>query len=904
MAGETNSSSVSRPLRVLFVDDCEEDVQLSIRVLRKAGYEVQEHVVERQKEFEEALSTGDYDLVLCDYRLPGWSGADVLAAVRDSGRELPVVLVTGTLGEETAVEMIKLGAADFVLKQRLFRLPLAIERALREKQIREERNRAEEAREALVQDVRERVKEANCLYSISDALRTCDEEEMFREVVARVPAGWRFPEITRVRVRFENKEYASQDFRETAWSHSADILVEDRCRGAIEVFYTEPRPESDYGPFLRQECDVLHVIARTLGRAVAHHLAVKALRRSERDYRQLFESANDAILIMDAETAEVLEANPKAQQTYGLSREQLIGRRLQSLVADVPRCEKRLQLLNREGGCLNFETVHLSADERAIHFLCSATLIDYQGRRAMLGIHHDITERKRVEERLHLFGRILESSTDAVAILTPEGRFSEQNAAHHALTEYSTEELRGHTPALLVGEADFQERWQAVLARGPIEQELRIRTKSGREKTVEASVFSTSGDAGQPLFYVAILRDVSERRRLQLQLQQAVKMEAVGRLAGGVAHDFNNLLNVIIGYSELMLERRNSAEFLERGAREIRKAADRAASLTRQLLAFSRQQVLEPRILDLNDVVAEMKDLLLRMLGEDVELLVTPAEGLDRVRADPGQIGQVIMNLAANSRDAMPQGGQFMVETANVMVSENFSVQHANMPPGSYVVLSVTDTGSGMAPEVRDHIFEPFFTTKETGKGTGLGLATVYGIVKQSGGYIWVYSEPGQGTTFKVYLPRVDALPEPVAPAVAPVANCRGSETLLVVEDEEGVRVLVRDYLQMSGYTVLEAGRGEEALRIACEHAGEISLMITDVIMPGMNGRELAERMAVLRPDMKVLYMSGYAETAVYRKGILEAGAPFLQKPFGPPDLGRKVRDVLGEEPELEAQRA
>jgi two-component system, cell cycle sensor histidine kinase and response regulator CckA len=369
--------------------------------------------------------------------------------------------------------------------------------------------------------------------------------------------------------------------------------------------------------------------------------------------------------------------------------------------------------------------------------------------------------------------------------------------------------------------------------------------------------------------------------------------------SGRRGNDFNNLLNVIIGYSELMLERRNSAEFLERGAREIRKAADRAAGLTRQLLAFSRQQILEPKVLELNDIIAEMKDLLVRMLGEDVELVVMPAEGLGRVRADPGQIGQVIMNLAANSRDAMPQGGRFLVETSNVMVDAAFAAEHANMPPGPYVLMSVSDTGSGMTPEIRSHIFEPFFTTKEKGKGTGLGLATVYGIVKQSGGFIWVYSEPEQGATFKVYLPRVDALPERLQPAAAPAAHCRGSETLLVVEDEEGVRILVRDYLRMNGYTVLEAGHGEEALRIAGEHSGAIALMITDVIMPGMNGRELAERMAILRPGMKVLYMSGYAETAVYRKGVLEPGAPFLQKPFGPPDLGRKVRDVLGPEREL-----
>jgi len=899
MAGETSSSSVTCPLRVLFVDDCDDDVRLSLRVLEKAGYEIHQHLVETPEQFARALSSGDYDLILCDYRLPGWNGGDVLAMVHDSGRELPVVLVTGTLGEETAVEMIKLGAVDFVLKHRLSRLPVAIQRALREKHIREERSRAEQAREALVTDVRQRATEANCLYSISEALQTCtDEEEMFRAALARIPSGWQFPEITRVRVRFDHKEYVLDGFQPTAWSHAADILVEGRCRGVIEVFYTEPRPLRDYGPFLRQECDLLHVIARSLGRAVAHHFAVKALRRSERDYRHLFESANDVILIMDAETAEILEANPKAQQTYGLSRERLVGRGLKSLTRDVQRCEERIRQLLREGGCLNFETVHLDAAGRAINFLCSATLIDYQGRRAMFGIHHDITERKRAEERLHLFGRILESSTEAIAILTPEGCFNEQNAAHQALTEYSIEELRGHTPDLLVGEAGFQEQWQAVLAGGLKAQELRIRTKSGREKEVELSVFSITGDAGQVLCFVAIVRDISERRRLQVQLQQAAKMEAVGRLAGGVAHDFNNLLNVIIGYSELMLERRDSGDFLERGAREIHKAADRAAGLTRQLLAFSRQQVLEPKVLDLHEIIAEMKDLLLRMLGEDVELVVIPAEDLGRVRADPGQIGQVLMNLAANSRDAMPQGGRFIVETANVVIDETFSAQHADMPPGSYVALSVSDTGSGMSSETRSHIFEPFFTTKEKGKGTGLGLATVYGIVKQSGGYIWVYSEPDLGATFKLYLPRVDALPERLQPAAAPAANCQGSETLLVVEDEDGVRLLVRDYLRMKGYTVLEAGHGEEALRIAGEHSGEISLMITDVIMPGMNGRELAERMAILRPAMKVLYMSGYAETAVYRKGVLDPGAPFLQKPFGPPDLGRKVRDVLGPERE------
>ena len=764
MPGETTACSPTRRLRVLFVDDCAEDVQLATRLLQKAGYEICHQRIDSPEQLRSALGSGEYDLILSDYRLPGWSGAGVLSMVQDSGKELPVVMVTGTLGEETAVEMLKLGAADFVLKHRLSRLPLAIERALREKQIREERNRAEQA-----------------------------------------------------------------------------------------------------------------------------------LRRSVRDYRQLFESASDAILILDAETAEILEANRNACQTYGLTREQLLGRQLRSLAADTPRFEERFRQLQLDGSCLNFETVHLHASGGVIHFLCSATFIDYRGQRAVLSIHHDVTERKQAEERLHLFGRILESSAEAIAILDPDGHFIEQNAAHQVLSEYSMDELRGHTPEKLVGEA-FQYHPQVKRPGGRLELELRMRTKSGRQKLVEATIFSITGDNGQVQWIVAIVRDISERLRLQMQLQQATKMEAVGRLAGGVAHDFNNLLNVIIGYSELMLERRDSPEFLEKSAREIRKSADRAAVLTRQLLAFSRQQVLEPKVLDLNEVIAEMKELLRRMLGEDISLVVTGAADLEHVRADRGQIGQVIMNLAANSRDAMPDGGRFLVETSNMEVDAAFGADHANMPPGPYVLLSVSDSGTGMSPEVRTHIFEPFYTTKEKGKGTGLGLATVYGIIKQSGGYIWAHSEPGQGARFNIYLPPVQAQPDRSQPEAAPAASCAGSETLLVVEDEEGVRTLVRDYLRMNGYTVLEACHGEDALRIACEYPAEIALMITDVIMPGMNGGELAERVTIIRPAMKVLYMSGYAETTVYRKGVLEPGAFFLQKPFGPPELGRKVREVLGAE--------
>ncbi len=391
----------------------------------------------------------------------------------------------------------------------------------------------------------------------------------------------------------------------------------------------------------------------------------------------------------------------------------------------------------------------------------------------------------------------------------------------------------------------------------------------------------------------ALSAEITERKQLEAQLLQSQKMEAVGRLAGGIAHDFNNLLTVIKGYSELLVEEVGGDGRLRRAAEEIDKAADRAALLTRQLLAFSRRQVLEPEVLDLNDVVANMDKMLRRLIGEDIDLVSVRRPGLGRVKADPGQIEQVIMNLAVNARDAMPQGGKLTLETANVELDEVYARNHVAITPGSYVMLAVSDTGCGMDAETQARIFEPFFTTKELGKGTGLGLATVYGIVKQSGGYIWVYSEPGQGTTFKVYLPRLEEAVETAQPEREIVRPARGSETVLLVEDEENVRQLVRQTLEKNGYTVLEARAGAEATQLSAQHPGPIHLMLTDVVMPKMSGRELAERLALLRPGIKVLYMSGYTDNAIVHHGVLDPGTAFLQKPFTAADLGQKVREVL-----------
>jgi len=385
----------------------------------------------------------------------------------------------------------------------------------------------------------------------------------------------------------------------------------------------------------------------------------------------------------------------------------------------------------------------------------------------------------------------------------------------------------------------------------------------------------------------------AERKDLQAQLNQSQKLEAVGQLAGGIAHDFNNLLTAIMGYSQLSLVRLPLDNPLRPNLEEIKKAGDRAASLTRQLLAFSRKQVMQPRVFDLNSVIADLEKMLRRMIAEDIELRTRFQAKLGNVKADPGQIEQVIVNLAVNARDAMPLGGKLTIETANIDLDETYAQQHLAVVPGAYVMLAVSDTGMGMDAETQQHIFEPFFTTKEVGKGSGLGLSTVYGIVKQSGGNIWVYSETGKGTTVKIYLPRVDEVAEEYKRTVAQSDLPQGNETILLVEDDEMVRRVAREVLKTSGYRVLEAASGSAARQICEQNKDVIHLLLTDVVMPEMSGREVVNRLLPMHPEMRVLYMSGYAENAIVHHGVLDQGISFIQKPFGPQALALKVREVL-----------
>jgi PAS domain S-box-containing protein len=504
---------------------------------------------------------------------------------------------------------------------------------------------------------------------------------------------------------------------------------------------------------------------------------------------------------------------------------------------------------------------------------------------------------QETEERFHLF---VEGVKDyAIIMLDSQGRVVSWNAGAERLKGYTAEEILGRHfasfyPAEAVQTGKPDRALAAAAARETSEEEgWRVR-KDGTRFWASVLLTALRDGAGTLRGFANVTRDITERKALEEQYQQAQKMEAVGHLAAGVAHDFNNLLTIISGFSEMMLTALPAGDPNRGLIQSIYQAGERAALLTRQLLAFSRKQVIEPRVLDLNEVVGNAEKMLRRLIGEDVRLATVLAPNLDRIKADPGQVEQVIINLAVNARDAMPQGGRLTIETSNVELDENYARSHAEVKPGRHVMLAVTDTGSGMTEEVQRHVFEPFFTTKGPGKGTGLGLATVFGIVKQSGGHVWVYSEVGRGTTFKVYFPSV----EEVAPARGseesrPTAPS-GTGTVLLVEDDKQVRGMTRFALQSFGYTVLEAQDGEEALRVAQAHSGAIDLLITDVVMPGIGGRRLAEALSRFRPGIKVLYVSGYTDDAVVRHGVLETEVAFLQKPFAMATLATKVRDVLG----------
>ena len=520
----------------------------------------------------------------------------------------------------------------------------------------------------------------------------------------------------------------------------------------------------------------------------------------------------------------------------------------------------------------------------------------------------DVTDQKAIEAALReteeRFRELAENVREVFFIYEPDtGRALYLSPAYETVFGHSLEHAYATPNAWLEGvHPDDQVAMDLALHTTTASRSdtiYRVVRPDGALRWMRGRATPVRDALGKVIRVVGIAEDITELRRTQEQLFQSQKIEAVGRLAGGVAHDFNNLLTVIIGHGELLGEDLKEGDPLRESVLEVLHAASRAAGLTKQLLAFSRQQVLELRVVDLNALVGNMDKMLRRLIGEDVELRSVLSDALGAVRADAGQIEQVILNLVVNARDAMPEGGRLMIETSDVELDEAYIASHEPMAAGAYVMLAVTDTGTGMTEGVRRRLFEPFFTTKEPGKGTGLGLATVYGIVKQSGGYIWVYSEVDNGTTFKIYLPRVTEAPEALLVPDIVAEPPRGTETVLLVEDEDMVRSLARAALARRGYAVLEAANGREALAICERHREPIDLLVTDMIMPGMTGRDLALRVILLRPEIKVLYISGYTDRAIVHKGLLAPGFAFMEKPFTPDSLARKVRKVLDGAAEL-----
>jgi len=623
------------------------------------------------------------------------------------------------------------------------------------------------------------------------------------------------------------------------------------------------------------------------------------LMAAENKFRTLVEQSIVGIYIIQDD--QFVYVNPRMAEIFGRSEEEMTSRTLYDFLVPEDHALARENIRKRISG--GVPSVHyylrmLHQSGAVLQVEVHSSLTEYNGRPAVMGMLVDVTERKRAEQSLRLQSAALNAAADAIVITDRAGVIQWVNPAFTQLSGYTAEEAIGKTHRDLVrsgthAPAFYKELWETIMAGRTWHGEIINRRKDGRLYTEEQVVTPILDASGAIMHFIAIKEDMTERLQLEAQFRQAQKMESVGQLASGIAHDFNNLLTVINGTSELVLEQVSQDDPVYADVQEIHRAGERAATLTRQLLAFSRQQILEPRVLSLDTVVAGTESLLRRLLGEDIDLVVVLTPDVGSVKADRGQIEQVMTNLAVNARDAMPQGGRLTIETQCVTIDKDVARQlGVTMLPGSYVLLAVSDSGVGMDEATRTRVFEPFFTTKGPGQGTGLGLSTVYGIVKQSHGFIWVYSEVGQGTSFKIYLPQVTEATDTDRPRPT-VASSSGTETILLVEDNAGLRKLATRLLEPAGYTVLGAATGEEALRLLERHEAPVHLLLSDVVMPGMSGRHLAERLAQTRPGMKVLYMSGYTGDTILRHGVLEAQTPFLNKPFTAAALLRKVREVL-----------
>lgn len=777
---ETATSNATIPVRVLILEHARHDVELVVFELKSAGFAVQYKLVQDRAEFLGALETGNFDAIFADYRLPDWTGLDAFAELRDSGRDIPFLLVTGTLGEEAAVECIKQGISDYVLKDHLQRLPVALKRSLREKRLREEAAMAMSALAESEARAREQFAELDLLYRTTPVcFAVLDEDLVFLRVnesmarnhgiSAEEHIGKTLQEIVP-----EVVEGATPSYRRVFETGTPVLNVEAQVRRTrppfelrhyLASFFPVPTPATEKKAVCVMMVDITD-----------RKFAEQALRASEERNRDLFENSIYGICRVSA-SGDFLDGNPALLRILG--------------------CESMLQL-----------------------------------------------------REMHLFRDVF--------------RFPEQQAQL------------------------FNSCWQVGHVRGT---ESEWRRLDGGFVSVRLQLRLLRRKEANPEFEL-IAEDITELRAMERQLLQAQKFEAIGQLAGGIAHDFNNVVGAILGWAEIGYDQTVASPGIADRFARIREQGERAAALTRELLAFARRQVLQPRLIDLNSIANGLVSFLDRVIGKDVELKIVTAP-LEPIKADVTQIEQVIMNLCLNARDAMPTGGRLVIETEMVELDDAYCRFYPHVVPGRYAVLSVSDTGVGMDAETKEHIFEPFFTTKEAGKGTGMGLASVYGIVKQHGGFVHVYSEVGQGSLFRVYLPTspCDGSAAPQLPrAAASGTEMRGTELILIAEDHESIREMSRHTLVNLGYRVLAAADGEEAMRLI--ERERPALAVLDVVMPKMGGPATAGHLTQRFPGLPIVFTSGYSQDAAG----LPATTPrmtYLQKPYSPTALSKLVRQLL-----------
>lgn len=901
---------MEKPLRILHLEDDRDFVALVTDMLKAEGLAAELTSTADFEKFTSELQKDRFDLVLADYSLPDCNGLQALQAVRRKDTDIPFVLISGTIGEHAAIECLRCGATDYVLKNRLERLAPAIRRAVQEARERAQRKRAEME---LIR--RERYFRTLTEHSL-DLLSILNRDGIFL---------YNSPSLKTV-LGYEPKEVAGknafalvheEDVAETrkafqrALDHPESVVTHEfRCRRKngswchLEVV----------GQNRLDDPEIAGVVLNT--RDISDRKRAEAeLRESEKQYRSIFDGSPTPMWVTDVETLHFLEVNEAAIRHYGYSREEFL-RMSSHNIRSSGETERYRKYLNdvvkkHSGAGVGRAGLwrHQKKNGENIDVEVTWSKITFGGRPALLIMAHDITERKRAAEALEKSEASLAAAQRIAHLGSWELDLTDLKNIQSNELRWSDETYRifGYTPKQVAVSMEFfyksahpddRQRIVAALEEALRKREIydvehRIQLPTGQERYVRERA-EVVLEAGRPVQMRGIVMDITERRQLGEQLRQSQKMEAIGQLAGGVAHDFNNILTVIHGHASLLLVDKTITSNAARSAQQITQAAERAAGLTRQLLTFSRRQVMQPRRLDLNEVVSNLTMMLGRILGEDIALGLNYWPQPALVKADKSMMEQVLLNLVVNARDAMPKGGQLSIKINEVKIQPDQQGYDSESRAGDFVCLNVIDTGCGIDPENLRRIFEPFFTTKEVGKGTGLGLATVYGIVNQHEGWINVESEMGKGSTFRVFLPKAnESVPADETKMIRKTVR-GGNETVLVVEDEVAVRELVCSVLGGHGYKVLQAETGVKALEIWERSKKKIDLLLTDLVMPDrLNGRELAEKLRAEKPKLKVIFTSGYSADVVGKDFVLQRGLNYLQKPYDPQKLAVVVRDCL-----------